>query len=680
MTLVLSTVSTNVSLLAVCLAVFVLYTLPGHCAVYPLFYREGRLLEGFIWGALSGVAASSLITSVIVYSIGWNMPVIFTVVVMMPLFVLCCLIWQRGIRSKEQGSFDPFHKAALYAVLILCVLFFYLPYKNLGAHVDGKYIYTWLFGHDFINRQVHVLSVSQGLPLKSYFFAGENLSYYWLAYMYPALLYKLFSAKLTIQNVIQLTSLLYSLLTASAFYLFLVHFVREKKLLVILLILTFLSYSFMDIYYLGSVFYKAFVSRTAVLFGNYSLDAFAGFSHSLYRFFLVEPQGVLAIGIVLLMMVLYNSDPKSHYTYGFFGLLLGSLFGIEATMGIMLALWFISVGSLKIWLNRHEPKQVIREHFVAGIAAGVIYLCLFAIKMYSLKTGQGVLQMKPNMFPILLAPLYFPIEYGPVLLFGIAGMVKVIKQKENGDHWIYQFIILLIISLFFVFFIVNPAESQFGLLKATRIIPLCLLMLTAYLWQRGLSLTKFKWPIVALLVVAAPTYFTDMYIASNVKDTSSTYIRDADFEACQWIKRTLPVNAVIQAEPNYPGIDGLHIPYYYYSLIPDFAERVTGVGEWKVSNVEHSKAGIIGERFHEIKKMFSTTDLSESVAVLKKYHINYVYIGRLENLLYPQGISKFRDNQGIFKRVYSMSGTEIYEVTLNGNERRSDDIDCNPGI
>jgi uncharacterized membrane protein len=182
------------------------------------------------------------------------------------------------------------------------------------------------------------------------------------------------------------------------------------------------------------------------------------------------------------------------------------------------------------------------------------------------------------------------------------------------------------------------------------------------------------------MIAAIPTYFTDMHIASNIKDYSSTFIREKDLAACKWIRENLPEDAIIEAEPNYPGIGGLYKPLYYYSLIPDFAERPTAVGEWKVSSVEHDKTGTIEERFHEIRKMFSTTDLSESLAISQKYHINYIYIGQLEKLLYPQGIPKFGDNQRIFKKIYSLSGTEIYKVNPNGNERRFNDNDCDPGI
>lgn len=663
--LVLSTLQLPLRVLASCLVVFGLSTMPGHCAMYPLFYQQRRFLEGFIWGSISGTAFGALLISIVVYTAGWNIPLIFAVVVLVPVVVTAGLFLQKPISAARAGQEQSL--AILFCVLIICTFFFYFPYKNLGTLMEGKHIYTWLFGHDFINRQVHVLSLSRALPLESYFFAGEKLSYYWLAYVYPALLYKLFPAQLSIQQALQLTLLLYGIFIASGFYLTFNHFIKEQKVLVVVLLMTVLCYSYMDMYNFAVGLYKSTGPEAASAALVRSLGNFAGFSHSLYRFFMVEPQGILAIGIMLLMIVVYNNRSAGLYAYGIFGLLLGTVFGIEATMGIILAVWALCVATYSTILNRHDPRQRLGPYVFSAFVAGLVYLCFFAIEMYSFRAGQGVLQVKANWFPLFSAPLYFLLEYGPAFVFGIAGLIEIIRRKERPDHYIHQFIILLAVSLFFVFFIVNPTESQFGLLKATRIIPLCLLMLAAYYLQRTTSFMRRKWVVALILLAALPTYFSDNRIASDINDVRSTYIRSADLSTCQWIKKNLPLKAVVQAEPNYPGTDGKYVPSYYYSLVPIFAERRTGMGEWKVSSQEHSKAGSIGERFHDIKRMFSTTDVHDSVRILRKYGIDYVYVGKLEQTMYGQGLRKFKENRDVFKKVYSLSDIEIYEFIPSGD-------------
>lgn len=663
--LLLLNISANTGALGVCLVSFVLFSLPGHYIVYPLLYAEGKMLEGFIWGIISGTGMSALAVSVIVYLIGWNLVLIALVIAVLP----GALLWQRAVKGRPaQGRPHTADLAVtgtlLLAVLILCVVFFYFPFRNLGAHIEDRQVFAWLFGHDFINRQVHAVSLSRGLPLDSYHFAGEHLSYYWLAYVYPALLYRLFPAALSVQQALQIASVLYSLTTASALCLFLAHFAKRKRVLVLLLLLSFVCYSYMDLYLLGRWSLTAFMPAS---FGQIAtgFDSFAGFSHSLYRFFLVEPQGTFAIGVMLLVILLENSGRKDTVNRVLLGLFLGLLFGVEATMGIMLAAWFLAVAAHAVLTRPGVRIQVLREYALSLIAAGAVYACLFAIEMYSFSTGRGVLTVKPNMTPLLLGFLYFPIEYGPMLFFGAAGLIKVFTQKERHDHWIHQFVILLAVNLFFILFIVNPTESQFGLLKATRIVPICLLMLTLYCWQDGLPAGRGKGTILLLLVLAAPGYFTDLYIATDVRNPASTFIKDADYAACAWIRKSLPVDAVVQAEPNHPGADSRYQPRYVYSLIPVFAERPTAIGEWKVSSQEHGKADQVSERFHGVKRMFALEDAETSLALLQKYNIQYVYVGPLERTLYPRGVSKFRNNPALFENVYSRSEVDIYRVASN---------------
>ena len=58
------------------------------------------------------------------------------------------------------------------------------------------------------------------------------------------------------------------------------------------------------------------------------------------------------------------------------------------------------------------------------------------------------------------------------------------RQKKWKSHWEYEMAILLGISIFFIFFVSNPTEKYFGLLKATRIVPISLIPL-AVLFLKG---------------------------------------------------------------------------------------------------------------------------------------------------------------------------------------------------
>lgn len=659
---VFSAIDKDIIQIIICLIIFLGMSIWGHIAVSPLFYSHGRYIEGFVCGSILGISIAAFIISVIVYLIGWNLLVIFLSVTALPFLLLLYILKRKKTRIISQlQPIKSINPVILIIPLIIVTLFFYFPFKNLGAEAGDKYLFAWLFGHDFINRIVQAVSLSRGLPFDSFHFSGETLSYYWLAYIYPALVYKLSFISLNMQKIMQLSVLFYSLLCISAIVIFLWRLTKGIKVLLILLIMALISYSYIYFYTLFLYLWKQLMGNYSIEVFGYTLSYFSGFSHTFYSFFLVQPQAALGIAIMLMIIALYNERDKTLYGFALIGLLLGLLFGAEATMGIMLLLWFGCISFFNLYSNKKERYSILKNHGISYLLAGIIYISLFAIEMYSFQTGKGVLVVKPNFFAILMSPLYFPLEYGPLFILGIAGIVKVFKAKEPMVSWIYQFIILMVIALFFVFFIINPTESQFGLLKAARIIPFCLLALTAYLLEDGFIMARKKIIIAGLILLAVPSFFTDNYIASDVSNPS-TYVRKADIEATNWIKKNLPLEAIIQAEPNYPEIENEKKPLYSYSLIPIFAERRTAIGEWKASSQEHSRPSEVRERFHSVKKMFFTTDIYECVQILKKYNIEYIYIGELEKKMYPNGVRKFDIYKVYFEKVYSHSNVTILKV------------------
>lgn len=655
--LVCSLIDNDFIQIGLCLCIFLGVSGWGHVLVYPIHYKKGRLLEGFIWGCISGIALGALIISIVVYISGWNFLVIFVSIVVLPALILIFLL------KTIDVNFELFHtKKAdpiilLFAMLIV-TLFFYFPFKNLGALIDDKYIYAWLFGHDFINRGVHVVSLSQGLPLDSFHFSEETLSYYWLAYVYPALLHNNNWIKLDTHSLLQLTSLFYCLLTVASLVLFLNNFIYARKYLVMILFLALLCYSYNDLYIAFITVWREITGKQDVIIFGYNVSIFSGFSHTFYRFYLVQFQATLGLGIMLMIFSMYTTS-QTQFCLCIIGLLLGLLFGVDATNGIMLTLWFACMAAFNLLVNKQERISNVIKYISSLSFIMLVYVVLFSIKMYSFQAGRGVLQVSPNWLSIIFSPFYFLLEFGPMFLFAIAGIVKLVRQKEKFTHWAYPYIILFAVGLFFTAFITNPAESQFGLLKATRIIPISLLVLTAYLWQQGFQNRKVGAICLFLLLIALPTFFTDILKASDISNPSSTYVRYSDMEAAKWIKTNLPIQSIIQAEPNYPGIQNQYKPKYSYSLIPVFAERRTAIGEWKLSSVEHPKTDMVGERYHSIKKMFSTIDIKECIRILKKYNIDYIYVGELEKKLYPEGVKKFYRDPN-FDNIYNNQSVDIF--------------------
>jgi uncharacterized membrane protein len=253
------------------------------------------------------------------------------------------------------------------------------------------------------------------------------------------------------------------------------------------------------------------------------------------------------------------------------------------------------------------------------------------------------------------------LEYGPLLILACAGIYIMVRYKKWQDSWEYEIIILFAVCFFFILFVLNPIENNFGLLKATRVVPLAITPL-AILYCEKLKGQKFvKTITIVMCILAFPSIFVDNYLASDIKNPS-TYILKSDLAATKWIKTHVPLEAIVQAEPNYPGKYKGKAPKYYYSLIPVFAHRKTAIGEWKVSQLEHGSRFETEVRFKEIEFMFYTDDALKCKEIAKKYKIQYIYIGERERKKYGGSLDKFYETTDIFRPVYNSNSVDIFFV------------------
>ncbi len=651
--------SKNLLSVILCLFVIILSSLWGYCILF--YYKDKNLLEWLTFGFTIGIAVSAVIDSVIVYYFEWNLKLIIFSTILLPLITLSVMICVTRTKATKQ-THDTLIWHILLFIYFIISLFIYLVFKNVPFQDFNHYNYAWLFGHDFINRIVHVESLSRGLPLQSFFFYGEYLSYYWLAYILPALLHNINFIDLQIDEINIVTQFSYTLAATSCVVILARKLSNKKSIFIILILLCFFCYSYAGLLNFLLFIWKSLTKDSQLFFMHSNILNFSGVSHGFYRFFLVEPQGTLALAMVAMVMAL-NLEKKCWENQLIIGLLLGLLFGIEATNSIMLFAWYIF---LSFYILFFEKKITINNIWLTAIpfmAAAVVISLLFLIHMYEFNTGRAALQLKLNNLSFYLAPFYFTFAYGPLFILGIFGLIHIFLSKRMPNNQEFSFVALLFFGVFFALFIQNPTEVHFGLLKAARILPIALVGLSAYFFT-NIELTKrSKYVITILLLTSFPTFITDNRYAADVSDPS-TYLRVSDAEATKWIRENLPANAIVQAYPNYPGVEGHLEPKYAYSLIPIFAHRFTAVGEWKVSHQEHSNGTEVEERFHNIIEIFSTTDLDKCITLIDKYNIDYVYIGKLERTLFPDGLFKF-SNTFYFNKIYTSKDVNIYEYKFN---------------
>ena len=82
---------------------------------------------------------------------------------------------------------------------------------------------------------------------------------------------------------------------------------------------------------------------------------------------------------------------------------------------------------------------------------------------------------------------------------------------------------------------------------------------------------------------------------------------------------------------------------------------------------EQRDPALVAQRDRDVDMFWRTTDAQAALHVLRKYRVNYIYVGSVEHAFYPpQGIAKFQTTLAPFLEVvYATPGVQIYAVTVN---------------
>lgn len=237
-------------------------------------------------------------------------------------------------------------------------------------------------------------------------------------------------------------------------------------------------------------------------------------------------------------------------------------------------------------------------------------------------------------------------------------------RKKVGYNFA-PILLLFLISLFLVFFVQHFAETNHILRKSGKVMQMSLLILSGVCLNYCITNRSrvFNALLTVFVITGAITVFVDLHSFSDIGDASkTTYVKLADYKACEWIKDNTPLDAVVQCKPDYASITAtIGDPFFEYSLISMFAERRMAVGDSLHASIYQIGRKRQSEREGEIKEIFKTLDIDRSISLIEKYGIDYIYIGDTEQETYGAGILKFANAPNYFERVYSEGGVNIYK-------------------
>ena len=199
---------------------------------------------------------------------------------------------------------------------------------------------------------------------------------------------------------------------------------------------------------------------------------------------------------------------------------------------------------------------------------------------------------------------------------------------------------------------------------------------------RGLGLGKKLWlaALVALIAGASvyPVLGTRARLGERFDDRpltldgmaylSDTVYRDekgnielrADLDGIRWLRENVEGSPIV-LEASTPS----QYRYRWNGRISVYTGLPTVIGwQWHQEQQRWDYQWAIHERIRDVDRIYNTTDPTEALLLLRKYGVEYVYVGQLEKLYYPGGgLGKFdRDLSPHLQKVYENGHVSVYRV------------------
>jgi len=577
------------------------------------------------------------------------------------------------------------------------------PEANAPPELYGKFDPDYVLGHprgagitipcigdwSFIMSSDVAALVSSGVPPRNPFFCAEPLRYYYLYHLYTATFVKLSGGALDVQAA----SVLALLLTALAVYCtFLMIFRRWldyfSGALFSLLLCTLVG---------GFDIIPSIIFKHTFHYWPCNVDHWDQFLYwklftSLAQFHLF-PQHLCGYLFFFLFFFIYTRYGLRGPTLALCIAYLAASMGFSAFSaigGFAALVCYVVLTAISLWRRRARRGcwfQFARSACLLAIAC-LAALCLVG-PMYwtaihgSIETGSIIRRFR---LPPLHTALFIPQNYrphnpavylsglfllelaelGPVLLFGIAGLLCLSAWKDASAR---RTVCAMLLGSFLLVHTTEMGGTNLGDVssKVVGILYWWSLAILAglsikerqYLWGRAVSVLHLRGTIkraahaaiiacaaLSLLLGIATTLFE-----INCRGNRWTVSID-EYMAFLFIREHLPPQATVQRGPSNPEI-----------LLPGWAWRCSPFYN-RYSVQEYSvDVTLLREIEQEIHQAFGTPDAALAYDIFRRCGADYLFIGFFEKQLYTgAGIQKFDRSPNYFRKVWSQGEVDIYKI------------------
>ena len=164
---------------------------------------------------------------------------------------------------------------------------------------------------------------------------------------------------------------------------------------------------------------------------------------------------------------------------------------------------------------------------------------------------------------------------------------------------------------------------------------------------------KTRFEVLPLTLDGAAYMRTTVY-----NDANGPIDLSADYDAIRWLQDNVDGSPVI--------LEGLTPNYRWGGRVSVYTGLPTIVGwRWHQEQQRWGYRWAVAQRASDVDRIYSTLDAAEALDLMRKYDVEYVYLGRLERLYYPaDGLAKFAEAMApALEEVYRADQVRIYRLS-----------------
>ena len=134
----------------------------------------------------------------------------------------------------------------------------------------------------------------------------------------------------------------------------------------------------------------------------------------------------------------------------------------------------------------------------------------------------------------------------------------------------------------------------------------------------------------------------------------------ADYEGIRWMQMNVEGSPIV--------LEAVTPSYRWGGRVAMYTGLPSVIGwQWHQEQQRWGYAYEVGRRISDVERIYSTHDSEAALELMRKYGVEYVYLGHLERIYFPGGMDKFEDGLGgVLEKVFDNGDTAIYRVRGEG--------------